>query len=391
LKRVIVAGAGPVGLCSAYMLSRAGIPVTVLEREDDLLEDLRASTWHPPTLDMMAQLGLADEIVREGLIARYTQHRDRKTGSIAEFDMELLRGETAHPYRVQYEQFKFTRLLRERLKAFSDCTLLFGAKVTGVEQTGDEVSVTVESKQTLTGDFLIGADGASSAVRRAIGVNFEGLTYPERFYVVATDFPFEQHLPRLSDVNYIADPEEWCVLLRVPGSWRCLFPTRVDETGESVVSDESTQARLQGVLKRQEPYTTLHRSIYAVHQRVAERYRAGRVFLAGDSAHINNPLGGMGMNGGLHDAVSLCEKLIAVHRGEEDELDRYERQRRPVAIQFINASTARNRELMNERDPQARQRRQEELCRQAADPVAAKQFLLKSSMIDALRAAARIA
>jgi 3-(3-hydroxy-phenyl)propionate hydroxylase len=261
--------------------------------------------------------------------------------------------------------------------------------VTGVKQDADGVTVATDAG-TWNGDYLIGADGASSAVRRAIGVDFEGLTYPERFYVVATGFEFDKAMPRLSDVNYVADTEEWCVLLRVPGSWRCLFPTRPDEPEAEVLSDECTEKRLQAVCPREDRYETLHRSIYAVHQRVAARYRVGRVFLAGDSAHINNPLGGMGMNGGIHDAVNLCEKLIAVHRGAADELDRYERQRRPIAIEYINANTARNRQLMNERDPAARRASQETLCRQAADPVAAKAFLMKSSMIDALRAAERI-
>ena len=385
------------GLTAAYRLSQAGIPVTVFERESELSEDLRASTWHPPTMDMMDGLGLARDIIAMGLIARYTQHRDRRSGAIAEFDMELLRGETAHPYRVQCEQFKYTRMVHERLRAFPDCRIVFGAKVSGVSQSADAVKVTLATAQggsdTREGDFLIGADGASSAVRRAIGVAFDGFTYPERFYVVATAFAFEKVLHRLSEVNYIADPEEWCVLLRVPDSWRCLFPTRADETDEQILADETTNARLQGVWARHQNYATRHRSLYSVHQRVAARYRSGRVFLAGDSAHINNPLGGMGMNGGLHDVLNLCEKLIALHRNEADAslLERYERQRRPIAIQYINADTARNRQQMQERDPEARRRKQEELCRQAEDPVLAKEFLMKSSMIEALRASQSIA
>ena len=397
MKQVIIAGAGPVGLTAAYRLSLAGIPVTVFERETELTEDLRASTWHPPTMDMMTSLGLADDIIRMGLIARYTQHRDRRSGAIAEFDMELLRGETGHPYRVQCEQFKYTRLVLERLRAHPGCRVVFGAKVGAISQTADQIGVRVDlpggSSETCNGDYLIGADGAASTVRKSMGIEFEGFTYPERFYVVATAFPFERVLDRLCDVNYIADPDEWCVLLRVPGSWRCLFPTRVEESDASVVSDAATDARLQGVWRKDGAYQTMHRSLYTVHQRVAMQYRSGRVFLAGDSAHINNPLGGMGMNGGLHDVMNLCDKLIRLHRGEADEslLDRYERQRRPIAIQYINANTARNKQLMQERDPEARRQKQDELCRQADDPVLAKQFLMRSSMIEALRASENIA
>jgi 3-(3-hydroxy-phenyl)propionate hydroxylase len=392
---VLIAGAGPVGLTAALVLGRAGIGVTVFERGVELAEDLRASTWHPPTLDMMAGLGLIDDILRAGLIARYTQHRDRKSGAIAEFDLELLRGETDHPYRVQYEQFKYTRLLARHLAPLPHVNVVFNAKVEGVSQTADKVTFAVETpdgRASHSGDFALGADGSWSAVRQALGIEFEGMTFPERFYVATTAFDFAEVLDRLCFVNYIADTDEWMVLLRVLGSWRVLFPTREDESDEEVVSDSRTQDRLQAVWRNALPYDTVHRTIYRVHQRVATRYREGRVFLAGDAAHINNPLGGMGMNGGLHDAINLAEKLVAIERREADArtLDAYERQRRPIAIDYINANTARNRKLMNERDPAARKTAQDEMCRQAENPATAKAFLMKSSMIEALRASAKI-
>ena len=384
LNQILVAGAGPVGLTAALVLGRAGIPVTLLERGPDLAEDLRASTWHPPTLDMMDELGLSAEILSVGLKARYTQHRDRRTGAIAEFDLELLRGETNHPYRMQYEQFRYTKLVLGRLKAFPHVKVHFGTPVESVAQGADGVSVNGRFK----GDYLIGADGGRSAVREALGIEFEGFTFPERFYSVSTTFDFAKVFERLCYVNYIADVDEWCVLLKVPGFWRCLFPTRIDENDDETASDASTQARLQGVHRRDAPYEIVHRTIYRVHQRVAKQYRVGRAFLAGDSAHLNNPLGGMGMNGGLHDAINLTGKLVAIHRGEagEDILARYEPERRPIAVEYINANTARNKRLMEERNPEARKRAQDELCRTAADPVSAKAFLMKSSMIDAVRA-----
>ena len=393
-ERVLIAGAGPVGMAAALELARTGIPVTVLEREDDLTEDLRASTWHPPTLDVLDAIdpSLTPALKAQGLVARHTAFRDRRSGLVAEFDMALLAGATAHPYRIQAEQYKFTRLAAERLAAYPHAAVRLGCKVDGVVQDGDRVTVAVETaggRETMTGAFLVGADGAWSAVRQALGVEFEGFTYPERFYVASTAFDFALHLERLSYVNYVSDPDEWCVLLRTPELWRVLFPTRVDERDDDVLSDASTEARLQGVHPRAERYATAHRTIYRVHQRVARRYRVGRVFLAGDAAHINNPLGGMGMNGGLHDAHNLAGKLAAVLRGETDEalLDRYERQRRPIAIEYINANTARNKKLMEERDPAVRAASQNELRRAAADPAKARAFLLKTSMIDALRAA----
>ena len=371
------------------MLARAGIAVSVFEREPELAEDLRASTWHPPTLDMMGELGLVEEILAAGLVARHTQYRDRRSGRVAQFDLELLRGETGHPYRVQYEQFRYTRMVAQRLKAFAHAKLVFGAQVEAVAQSGNQVELRLKgSGQAHRGDYLIAADGTRSTVRESLGIGFEGFTFPERFYSVSTGFDFATRLERLCHVNYIADVAEWCVLLRVPGLWRCLFPTAVDEDDAVVVSDESTEARLQGVVARPGRYPVVHRTIYRIHQRVARQYRLGGVFLAGDAAHVNNPLGGMGMNGGLHDAINLAGKLIAVHRGEADErlLERYEPERRPVAIEYINANTARNKKLLEETDPAARRRAQEELCRIADDPVAAKAFLMKGSMIDAVRA-----
>lgn len=382
---VIIAGAGPVGLTTAFALAREGIAVTVLERSAELATDLRASTWHPPTLDMMGELGLVDDILRDGLIARTFQVRDRQTGSIAEFDMGLLKGETDHPYRVQYEQFRFTQLVASRLAAFPHARLIFNAKVASVTQDADSVRVTTEDGTLYEADFLMGSDGAYSAVRSALGIEFPGLTFPERFFVVSTPFPFEQHLNRLSYVNYVADTDEWCVLLKVPGLWRCLFPTN-EESDEEVLA--SGERRLQGVFAKVEPYETRHKTLYRVHQRVADTYRKGRAFLAGDAAHLNNPIGGMGMNGGLHDGLNLAGKLIEINRGGADRLTCYEVERRPIAIDYINATTARNREMLAERDPAARQRKQDELCKTADDPVVAKAYLMKSSMINTLRSAA---
>jgi 3-(3-hydroxy-phenyl)propionate hydroxylase len=338
---------------------------------------------------------LTPALIAQGLIARHTSYRDRRAGLVAEFDMDLLRGETAHPYRVQSEQFKFTRLVADRLKAFPHVTVRFGCRVDAVEQGADHVTVGFASaagRETLAGVFLVGADGAWSAVRQAIGVEFEGFTYPERFYVASTAFDFAQGLDRLSYVNYVSDPDEWCVLLRTPDLWRVLFPTRVDERDEDVASDASTEARLQAVCPKPGAYETAHRTIYRVHQRVATRYRAGRVFLAGDAAHVNNPLGGMGMNGGLHDGLNLASKLVEVLRGEAGDaaLDRYERQRRPIAIDYINANTARNKKLLEERDPAVRAQSQDDMRRAAEDPARARAFLLKTSMIEALRAAEKV-
>jgi 3-(3-hydroxy-phenyl)propionate hydroxylase len=382
-------------MVSALVLGRAGIAVTLLESASNLSMDLRASTFHPPTLDMLAKYGLAQTIVPQGLVARYTQQRDRAEGVIAEFDMELLRGQTDHPFRLQCEQWKLTEAIREKLAQLPHVKILFDTKVETVSQTADRVDVVASrlgETLRLQADYLIGADGAWSAVRRGVDIEFEGFTYPERFLVISTDFEFADHLPRLSYVNYCSDPKEWCVLLRVPTLWRVLFPTRPEESDEEVLTDGAVQARLHNLLPQPAPYRTMHRTLYKVHQRVAKQFRKGRVLLAGDAAHINNPLGGMGMNGGVHDAFNLCEKLLAVMQGQDRALlDRYERQRRTIAIEYINASTARNKREIEERDPVERKKTQDALRATAADPAAARDYLRKTSMLDALARAEAIA
>lgn len=392
---VLIAGAGPVGLVSALTLANAGIRVTLFERATELGEDLRASTFHPPTLDLLKRFGVTDELVAQGLIARYTQQRDRQEGLIAEFDMSLLAGETGFPFRLQCEQWKLNRLLLAQLATSPHVTMHFGAVVENVAQ--DDLGVDLQVRMdggshTVRGDYLIGADGAWSAVRQSLGIEFEGFTYPERFLVLSTDFEFADHFDHLSYVNYVSDPQEWCVLLRVPTLWRVLFPTAADETDEAVLTDASVQARMQKLLPREVPYQLTHRTLYKVHQRVAKEFRRGRVVLAGDAAHINNPLGGMGMNGGVQDAFNLSDKLVEIllHGAADTLLDRYERQRRSVAIEYINANTARNKKHIEERDPARRREVHDELRAIAADPARSRDYLRKTSMIDALERAESI-
>lgn len=393
---ILVAGAGPVGLVSALVLGHAGVKVTVVEAASALNMDLRASTFHPPTLDMLATYGLTDDLVAQGLVARYTQQRDRNEGVIAEFDMQLLQGDTDHPFRLQCEQWKLTQLIKQKLDAMPHVDIRFATKIESVTQTADKVQATLSREgqtDVVEADYMIGADGAWSATRRALDIEFEGFTYPERFLVISTDFEYAEHLPKLSYVNYCSDPQEWCVLLRVPTLWRVLFPTRADESDEEVMQDDAVERRLQNLVPQPQPYKTLHRTLYKVHQRVAQQFRKGRVFLAGDAAHINNPLGGMGMNGGVHDAMNLSRKLLqVVQEGAQPELlDRYERQRRTIAIEYINANTARNKREIEERDPLVRKRTQDELRATATDPVKARAYLRKTSMIDALERAESIA
>lgn len=385
--RVLIAGAGPAGLVAAAVLADAGIPIRIVEQARDLPDDLRASTFHPPTLDMLDRFGVTAAMIEQGLVCPTWQFRDRHKGVIATFDLGVLRDDTAHPYRLQCEQWRLTRMLRDRLPAEA---FLYDAKAVDVAQDADGVTLTVErpdgSREPLRGRYLIGADGASSAVRKALGIGFEGETIPEIFLTLSTTFAFHEHIDDLTNIAYISDPEEWFVLLRTASLWRVLFPTDAAEPEARMMDPARIEERLQAVVPNPAGYELRHRTAYRVHERVADTYAKGRCFIAGDAAHINNPLGGMGMNGGVHDAFNLAGKLAEVWRGAEPSLlDRYTRQRRRVALETVQATTMRNRQILNQRDAAVRQAYHDELRATAADPAKHRAFLLRSSMIQSLR------
>src|SRR5205085_10184674 len=215
----------------------------------------------------------------------------------------------------------------------------------------------------------------------------EGFTWPERFLVASTPFDFASVLPGLADVSYFADPQEWFFLLRVRDVWRAMFPARAEESEADILSDAGIERRLQRVYAKAGRYELTHRTLYSVHQRVAQTYRRGRVFLAGDAAHLNNPLGGMGMNGGIHDAFNLAEKLAAVLGGDQPatELERYERQRRLVALESVNTVMIANKRNLEMRDADDQRRWRAELERAMRDRAAERELMLKISMIASLR------
>ncbi len=393
--RVLIAGAGPVGLIAALKLSREGIPVTLFESGDRLYDDPRAATTHPATLEMLEDLGVAKEAEEVGLVCKDFCFWDRPTGDlVARFDHSLLADETRFPYVVQCEQFKLSKIVEKKLEAFADTEILFSHEVTGLDDKGDEVVVDVttpDGPKQFTGRYLIGSDGGRSVVRKSADIPFEGFTYPERFIVFTTPYNFQQNKD-FSYRNYFADPDEWCNLFKVaadgpPGLWRTVFPTRDEETDEEVMSDESIQARLAKFFPKDGEYDVVHRNIYVTHQRVAQTFRKGRVMLAGDSAHVNNSIGGMGLNGGIHDAVSMTEKLVQVWKGEEDEslLDLYDRQRRTTCVEFVQAQTIQNKKRLEAKDPESRAKNLQELRETAADPARAKQFMLGTGMISMVR------
>lgn len=387
---VIIAGAGPVGCTLALYLARHEIPVLMLEGESELPEDLRASTWHPPTLDMLDELEITEELIGTGLIVPNFQYRDRRTNEYADFDMGVLGDETRHPYRLQTEQFRLTRIVCRLMDEMPHAEVRFGHTVTDVMQDADSVTVTVDTPdgpEQLRGSIVFGGDGANSAIRRKAAIEFEGFTWPEKFLVASTPYPLENHFPGLAWVNYVSDPDEWCVLLRCNNLWRCLFPTVPGTPEETLLSDDYIQERLHFLADKEGDFEIGHRTLYNVHQRVAKQYRIGRILLGGDSAHVNNPLGGMGMNGGIHDAINLGEKLMMMDRGEagDDILDLYDRQRRIICKKFVQEQTIANKKAIEAADPEAHKKQQAKYKEASTDPALSKTFLMRNSMIDSVR------
>jgi 3-(3-hydroxy-phenyl)propionate hydroxylase len=394
-RNIVVVGAGPVGSVAALACARFGHTVTLLEAQPRVDDMPRASTTQPPTLEILAALGLIDEYVRVGLVARTFEFWDRPTRSrIAEFDFERLRGETDFPYVVQTEQHKLANMALERLRAMPDAEVIMGCAVGSLAQDADGVTVRAGERE-FRADYVIGADGGRSTVRKSLGIEFEGYTWPERFLVVTTKFDFAAALGCCLR-SYMADPQEWTNLFKVAGDdlkgrWRAVFNTREDESDEEALSDAAVRARLARCHAPGADW--VHLNLYNVHQRVAKNFREGRVFLCGDAAHINNPIGGLGLNSGIHEAWDLAELLDKVLRKEADaaSLDAYEARRRPLNIEYVQEQTVANKKRLEERDPAQRAKRFDELRAMAADPARHKTFLMRASLLESARRARSLA
>ena len=262
-ERVLISGAGPVGLVAAANLVHAGLPVTVFEAGADLSEESRASTFHPPTLDMLDRLGAAAALIAQGLIAPQFQYRSKRHGVLAQFDFDAVADATDHPYRVQCEQSKLTRILQQQLSAKAEFELQFDARVKDVIQHRSGVEVAIERNggtERRSGRWLIGADGARSDVRRATGIEFPGFTWPERFLVVSTPFDFHGVIPDLVAVSYVADPERWHFLLQIPGLCRVMFPIASHESDELALSADFAQSLMAAVVPGISNYEIAHTS-----------------------------------------------------------------------------------------------------------------------------------
>jgi 3-(3-hydroxy-phenyl)propionate hydroxylase len=400
--RIVVIGAGPVGLCLSLALAQADQKITLVEalNDDNFLEQIpRAGTNHPATLEMFERIGLYEKLEPRGIIAPVFHYWDRHEGKlIAAFDHAYLKNDTPFPYVLQCERIKIVEEAMKMVKAHPNIDLRLSTEFVSFEQNAEGVTARVVNpageEEMIEGRYIVSGEGARSIIRKDLGIAFEGFTYDDRTLNIEVAYDFRKH--GYADRNYISDPTEWSNLFHwkgPPDRWRVHFPTDPNSDENDLMKPEALQTRMQGFLPTGKPFDIIGSNLYVVHQRVADKFRVGRAILAGDSAHVNSPIGAMGMNSGIHDAINLADKLIAIARKEADDsvLDRYERQRRHVAITHTQAQTIRNKRLLAEQDPAVRQRNHDELRRTAEDPVLARKFLLRTALFDSLREAEAIA
>lgn len=382
---VVVVGGGPVGLTCALALAQRGVAVTVLEAGEQLRQEPRAASFHAPTLEVLNRLGVAEELVSVGNVIDTIEYRDEAGDNRARFSFSVLTGLTKFPFRLQAEQRLLTPILLDRLHALPNAEVMFNARVSSVDGGTDGATVHTIDRGSIGGRFVVGADGAYSAVRDSLGIAFDGETYGRRFLMVRTRFDVSAAIPDVAPVTYVLDQTRSVTYLRLRDHWRIVFRVAENVSDEEILAPAALQERIAGVLGRQHaPYDIIGAGLYTVHRKVAATFRQGSVMLAGDAAHLNNPTGGMGMNSGVLDAYDLAGRLSDVLSGRAPtaELDDYARRRRELAIEHVNAQTDQNYRIAVADDPAVRREHLRRLADKAADPVEAVNYLRKISMFD---------
>jgi 3-(3-hydroxy-phenyl)propionate hydroxylase len=387
---IIIAGAGPVGMTIADILSSKGVPVIVSEKGAAVSKEWRASTFHAGTLELLENTGLTDELLKRGLISEKVHYRDRKDGLYAEFNFALLKDETKYPFRLQCSQATYVQMIYERLLERPNVTVRFESEVADFKQDKEGVTVTIETPQgreTLRTSFLLGTDGGRSTVRKKLGVKFDGYTHEERWMLNGTPVDFHQYIPDLANVNYISDPDQFLFILRVPEAWRFLYPIPPEISDEVAQDPKNIQRTMQVALGTTDHFPIVENTIYKIHQRVADQFFKARVILIGDAAHVNSPMGGLGLNSGIHDAVDLSTRLLRIVEGadHEAEFTTYDVVRRRVAVEYVKRISEKNTQVVKEKDNVHRMKLQREMAEIAKDPTRAKKWLLASAMIASVR------
>ena len=383
---VIISGAGPVGISLALSLARNGVSVIVLEKLNELSHEARASTIHPPTLEFFDEIGIIEDILANGLRIESLQYWERETRElVADFPYKIIENDTKYPFRFQCPQSTVTRIILKHIEQTKFGKVLFNQEFVSAEQNENCVNVIAKTPAGETNyccKYLIGCDGAFSKVRENLGLGFEGKTYEDRFLLVSTDANLNGIFPNMGTVAYIFDPEEWVIVMTLPDTVRLVFRLNPYENSDEVKQLENVKKRITKFLQTELSYDIKAVSTYHVHQRITEKFRVGRTILAGDSAHINNPTGGMGMNSGIHDSQMLAKNLIAVLNGaSENLLDEYAEIRKETAVKMVQATTDENYRNLSASDDTERNKRNQDLREAANNLEKAREYLLKTAML----------
>lgn len=386
-KPILIIGAGPVGLSLALALARTGIPAEVYEADAELNTQIRASTFHPKTLEMFETWGVVDEVIKHGYKVDQLQYWERVPRRlIADFGYDSVSKDTPYPYRLQCPQHIATRVLKPAVEATQTGKVFMGHKLVDFTDHGTHVTARFETENGIVereGSYIVGADGTHSVVRKQLDIGFQGKTYEDRFLLIGSDLNTSDLLPGAAQVCYIFDPEEWVIILNLPDIVRVVFRMKDDENEDVAMKEGNLRARITNFFGEVPDYTIKTTQLYRVHQRVADTFRVGRALLVGDSAHNNNPSGGMGMNSGIHDAANLAEKLERISNGEADSiLDDYSNERRAYAIESVQPYTDQQYNNMVMNEDEVREQRNQLLTEAAADPEKARAYLLRASMLE---------
>jgi len=384
-ERVVVAGAGPVGLIVALVLARADIPVLVLEAASAIAQAPRAIVYHPPTVEVLDRLDLLPAMAEAGLLKHTYQWRSADGEIIAGIDSSALHADdTKYPFNLHLGQHRLAEIALAALLRHDAAEVRFGHRVTGVAQTADAVRIAVRGPNgddEIRAPWLIGADGASSGVRQALGFSFEGTTWPEWFVATDIRFDFESH--GFAEANFILDPVDWAIVPKIDrsGLWRFTYGEPPDVARETLRARAPAKFRALlpgGAVVEPDAFAP-----YRVHTRCAPSFRANRVLLAGDAAHVVNPVGGLGLTGGILDAAALGDAMIARWRSAANDgaLDHYARERRRIFVDVIAPTANENKRRLMETEPVKREQDRARLRALAADPAAARAMLLSTQRL----------
>jgi 3-(3-hydroxy-phenyl)propionate hydroxylase len=346
---VVVVGAGPVGFICALGLAQAGIRVTVLEAEPKIVDSPRAAGYHWAVLPGLERLGVLAEAERIGFRCGELAIYVPSTGERLALKLDTLSDITKYPYMVVLGQDKLAEIAFEKLQRLPNTEVLWNTRVIGIVQDGAGVTIqttTPDGPKEFRAGWVVGADGGHSAVRQGVGLRLDGMTWPERFVATNIRYDFEKY--GYAVANWRIDPKYGAIIMRLDksGLYRCTYSE--DAGLPEATIRERMNAFYEVTLPGDKKFELVQYSPYRMHQRAAERFRVGRVLLAGDAAHVTNPTGGMGLTSGLFDAYVLYEALAAVIDGEvaDDVLDRYSLERRLAFLEQASPLASETKRLV---------------------------------------------